>query len=357
VLIDGTLQRRWGSKIALKGRYHDAVRSTSGHVVTTEGIHWLCLMLLVPSPWSTREWALPFFAIPTRSPALSQQLGKPHRTIPDYAQLLIRLVRRWQPDRELILVGDSAFAVARLGHTCRRLGVRLVSRLLLTAQLYDPVPIQPRGKPGVKPKKGPRQVKLQARLAHRDPGRTPWLTTEIDWYAGQHLPMEVATQLALWHRDGEEPLPIRWVLLRDPTGKRDPFALFCTDDTVSMLQIIAWYLSRWQVEITFEEARAHLGFQTQRHWSARAVHRTTPCLLGLFSVVLLLAHQLFPDQLPTRQAAWYTKQEPTFVDALAAVRRHLWAEMNAPTQLPPSALANPSSPLMTLLMDAASYAA
>ncbi len=144
---------------------------------------------------------------------------------------------------------------------------------------------------------------------------------------------------------------------RDPAGKRDPFALFCTDESTSVQQIIAWYLSRWHIEVTFQEARAHLGFQTQRHWSTLAVHRTTPCLLGLFSVVLLLAHQLFPTQLPTRQAAWYRKQEPTFVDALAAVRRHLWLEMNAPTRIPPSALANPSSPLLTILVDAASYAA
>jgi hypothetical protein len=357
LLIDGTLERRWGPKIALKGRYHDAVRSTKGHPVTTEGIHWLCLMVLVPSPWSAREWALPFLAIPTRSPALSRALGRSHRTVPDSAQLLIRLVRRWQPDREMILVGDSAFAVARLGHTCRRLGVRLVSRLLLTAQLYDPVPLQPRGKPGVKPKKGPRQAKLTDRLAQTDPAQAPWLNTEIDWYDGQRLPMEIATQIALWHRDGEEPLPIRWVLLRDPSGERDPFALFCTDDHVSMRQIIAWYVCRWQIEVTFQEARAHLGFQTQRHWNARAVHRTTPCLLGLFSLVLLLARQLSPAHLPTRHAAWYTKQEPTFVDALAAVRRHLWLEMNAPTRIPRSALANPPSPLVTLLIEAASYAA
>src|SRR5215469_1819902 len=181
LLIDGTLERRWGRRIAYKGRYHDAVRSQTGHVVTTEGIHWLCLALLVPSPWGGREWALPIVAVPTRSPALSQQLGKPHRTVPDYAQLLIRLVRRWQPDRELILVGDSAFAVARLGHTCRRLRVRLVSRLLLTAELYDPVPLQPRGKPGVKPKQGPRQIKVPDRLAQTSSAQTPWLTTEIDW--------------------------------------------------------------------------------------------------------------------------------------------------------------------------------
>lgn len=357
VLIDGTLERRWGHKITLKGRYHDAVRPTSGHPVTTEGIHWRCLMLLVPSPWGACAWALPFLTIPTRSPALSQRVGKPHRTTPEYAQVLIRLVRRWHPDREMILVGDSTFAVARLGHTCHRLGVRLVSRLLLAAQLYDPVPLQPKGKPGVKPKKGPRQPKLQDRLGDNGPSPTSWLSAEIDWYAGQRLPLEVATDTALWHRDGEEPLPVRWVLLRDPTGKRDPFALFCTDESASMPQIIAWYLSRWQIEVTFEEVRAHLGFQTQRHWSARAVRRTAPCLLGLFSVVLLLAHHIYPIQLPTRQAAWYAKGQPTFIDALAAVRRHLWAEMNAPRPPTTSALANPPSALITMLMETAGYAA
>jgi hypothetical protein len=154
LLIDGTLERRWGPKIALKGRHHDAVRSQPGHVVTTEGIHWVCRSLLVPSPWGRREWALPVLTVPTRSPALSQRLGKPHWTVPQYAQVLVCLVCRWYPNRELLLVRDSAFAAARLGHTCREHGVRLVSRLLLNAQLYDPIPPQPKGKPGVKPKKG-----------------------------------------------------------------------------------------------------------------------------------------------------------------------------------------------------------
>jgi hypothetical protein len=354
LLIDGTLERRWGPKIALKGRYHDAVRSQTGHVVTTAGIHWLCLALLVPSPWGGREWALPILAVPTRSPALSQQLGKPHRTVPDYAQLLIRLVRRWQPDRELILVGDSAFAVARLGHTCRERGVRLVSRLVLNAQLYDPVPPQPRGKPGVKPKKGPRQPKLCDRLSDE---ATVWQTEVLPWYAGQSLAMDLTNGTALWHRDGEAPLPIRWVLLRDPSGKRRPCALFCTDPAATMHQIIACYVSRWQIEATFEEVRCHLGVETQRQWSARAIARTTPCLLGLFSVVLLLALRLSPTGLPTRQAAWYAKRAPTFADLLALVRRQLWTEMNSPAALETAPLGNPSALVLELLIEAACYAA
>jgi DDE superfamily endonuclease len=178
LLIDGTLQRRWGPRIALKGRYHDAVRSTSGHVVTTEGIHWVRLALLVPRPWGGRQWALPVLTVPTRSPALRHKLGKPHRTLPQEAQVLVRLRRRWYPTRALLLVGESAFAAARLGHTCRQRGVRLISRLLLNAQLYDPVPPQPKGTPGVKPQKGLRQPKLGDRLTDE---ATVWQTEELPW--------------------------------------------------------------------------------------------------------------------------------------------------------------------------------
>jgi hypothetical protein len=158
------------------------------------------------SPWGGREWALPVLTVPTRSPALSQKLRKPHRTIPQSAQTLVRLMRRWYPTRELLLVGESAFAAARLGHTCRACGIRLVSRLLLNAQRYDPVPPQPKGKPGVKPKKGPRQPKLSDRLTDE---ATVWQTEELPWYAGQSLTMDLTTGTALWHRDGEAPLPIR----------------------------------------------------------------------------------------------------------------------------------------------------
>ena len=350
LLIDGTLERRWGKRIAYKGRFHDAVRSASGHVETSEGIHWLCVMLLVRIPWCQRPWALPVLSVPTLTPATSAKLGKRHRTTAQAAQILIALIRRWYPEREIVLIGDGGFAATSLGHTCRRLQVRFVSRLLLTAQLYDPVPPQPKGKPGVKPKKGPRQRKLTQHLTNCT---TTWLSQEIAWYAGQQLKMDLLDGTALWHRDGEDPLPLRWVLLRDPSGKRSPFALFCTDPTVAMLQIITWYVCRWNIEVTFEEARAHLGLETQRQWSTPAIARTTPCLLGLFSLVVLMAHTLHPAHLPTRQTAWYPKAEPTFVDALAAVRRHLWTQHNSPTLHVPWGGVNSSEEILDTLIDVA----
>jgi hypothetical protein len=362
LVVDGTLERRRGRKVAWKGRFHDATRSQSGHVVTSDGIHWVCVMLLVTVPWSRRRWALPFLAIPTFSPATSAKLGKPHRTAPERTEGLVRLIRRRQPHRTIHLVGDSGFAVVRLAHVCGTVRVRLISRLVLNAQLYDPPRVRPASTPGVKPKKGPRQPKLVDRLdaTTAAAGHTAWQRRVVAWYGHQQRQLDVATGTALWHTDGCDPLPIRWVLVRDPRGRLSPYALFCTDQEVDALMILAAYLQRWNVEVTFEEARAHLGLETQRQWTTRAIGRTTPCLLGLFSVVVLMAHAAHPDRLPTRQTAWYPKPEATFSDALAAVRRHLWttwANRNAPA--PPGAplVANPPAQLLSFLVDAACYAA
>jgi hypothetical protein len=112
---------------------------------------------------------------------------------------------------------------------------------------------------------------------------------------------------------------------RDPFGRFDPQALLCTDLTLTAETIIGYYVRRWQVEVTFEETRRHLGVETQRQWRDRAIARTTPILLGLFSLVTLLATRLVHDgRLPTRTVAWYAKAMPTFSDALAAVRREWW---------------------------------
>jgi hypothetical protein len=362
LVVDGTLERRRGRKVAWKGRFHDATRSQSGHVVTSDGIHWVCVMLLAPVPWSRRRWALPFLAIPTFTPAISAKLGKAHRTAPERAEVLVRLIRRWQPHRTIQLVGDSGFAVLRLAHVCGTARIRLVSRLVLNAQLYDPPPVRPASTPGVKPKKGPRQPKLCDRLdlttAAAD--HTIWQRQAVAWYGHQRRRLDVATGTALWHTDGCDPLPIRWVLVRDPQGRLSPYALFCTDQEADATAILAAYLQRWNVEVTFEEARAHLGLETQRQWTTRAVGRTTPCLLGLFSVVVLMAQAAHPDRLPTRQAAWYHKPEATFSDALAAARRALWAacaNQNSPALPGAPLLANPPAQLTSFLVEAACYAA
>ena len=117
--------------------------------------------------------------------------------------------------------------------------------------------------------------------------------------------------------------------MRDPQEEFAPQGLLCTDLTVEPAQILSWFVLRWQMEVTFQEARRHLGVETQRQWSELAIRRTTPALLGLFSIVTLFAHQrmvLQSSGVLLRQAAWYRKAYPTFSDALLVVRWELWAE-------------------------------
>lgn len=297
LLVDETLERRRGPKIAYKSYFRDPVRSTKKHPVKSEGIRWLSMALLVEVPWSEkRQWALPFLTVPVLAPKTSEEMGKPHRTLIDKTQLLVRLVRRWQPKREVVLVGDGSYAAVRLGHTCRGLSnegpmARLVARLRLDATLHSPPGPQPEGKRGPKPKKGRREPSLKARL--EDP-QSEWRTVSVPWYAGEEKTLEMMTGTSLWYRAGESPLPIRWILLRCPEQQQQqqqsfpPIALFCSDPESSVGQIVGWFVGRWSIEVTFEESRAHLGLETQRQWSVRALERSTPCLLGLFSVVVVL---------------------------------------------------------------------
>lgn len=328
--IDETLERRRGSKIKYKGWFRDAIRSTANHVSKSLGIRWICLAVLVSVPWSQRLWALPFMVIPALGPKTSTKLEKRHRTIVDWAIIMIRKVRYWQPGREIVLAGDGSYAAVTLVQYCqrRKQPVKLVSRLRLDARLFDFPSPRPKGKRGPKPKKGARQPKLASRLT--DP-KTRWQTLKIPWYGGEEKVIETVTGKSLWHRRGMDPVPIRWVLIRCPEDSFKPEAIFCSDPNVSAAQIISWFIARWNIEVTFEEVRAHLGFETQRQWSDRAIERTTPCLFGVFSLVVLMAMALHSDTLPIRQASWYPKQEATFSDALAAVRSDLWRSVNCST--------------------------
>jgi hypothetical protein len=330
LVVDETLERRRGRRIKYKGWFRDPIRSTVNHVSKSLGIRWICLAILVPVPWSQRLWALPFLALPALGPKTSDKLRKRHRTIVDWAMIMIEKVRTWQPDREIALVGDGSYAAVILVQRCQRLRrpVKLVSRLRLDACLHDFPGPQPKGKRGPKPKKGARLPNLAARLA--DP-KTRWQERKVLWYGGEEKEIEIVTDVCLWYRQGLAPVPIRWVLLRCPEDSFKPQAFFCSAPQLPAAQIIAWFIARWNIEVTFEELRAHLGFETQRQWSDKAIERTAPCLFGIFSLVVLMAKVLHPDTLPVRRASWYRKEEATFIDALAAVRSDLWRSVNYST--------------------------
>ncbi|NTV99995.1 MAG: transposase [Oscillochloris sp.] len=322
--LDDHIERRRGAKIKARGIYRDAVRSSKSFFVKTSGLRWLCMMLLVPIPWAQRVWALPVLSVLAPSERYHQERGQRHKTLTDWARQMITQVRRWLPERLLVVVADSTYAALELLAACQGLPqpVTLITRLRLDAGLYDPPPPPKKGQRGRPPQKGKRQPTLLARLS--DPA-TDWQTVTVRWYGGLTRTVRLATGTALWYHSGKPLVAIRWVLLTDPEGKFLPQALLSTEASHTPLQIVEWFVQRWQLEVTFEEARAHLGVETQRQWSELALLRTTPALLGLFSLVTLFAHHLLQGQnLPVRQAAWYTKALPTFSDTLAFVRQHLW---------------------------------
>ncbi len=326
LVIDETLERRRGKKIKYKGWFRDPILSTKKHVVKALGLRWICLTILVPIPWSQRTWSLPFMTVLALGKKTSAKLNKRHRTIVQWTEFMIDKVQRWQPDREIALVGDGSYSAIVLVQRCQRFKkpVKLVSRLRLDARLFDFPGSQPKHKRGPKPKKGKRQTKLSQRL--EDP-ETDWQKLKVMLYGKEHL-IEFITAISLWHTPGQEPVPLRWVLVRCPDESFEPAAVFCSDPHISAKQIVVWFSLRWNIEVTFEELRAFLGFETQRQWSDRAIERTTPCLFGIFSLVTIMAKVLYPTVLPIRQTSWYIKDDATFSDALAAVRRHLWHHLN-----------------------------
>ena len=321
--IDETIERRRGGKIAARGIYRDPVRSSKECCVKTSGLRWISLMVLTSIPWAKRVWALPFLTVLAPSQRYHEQHGKRHKTLTHWARQMIRQLHRWLPERRLIIVTDGGDAVVEVlaSMLCLPL-VSIVTRLRLDAALYDPAPQREAGKKGRPAVKGKRQPTLAKRLT--DP-QTVWQTGTVSCYGGIIRPVELATGTARWYHPGVPPVPIRWVLIRDPQGKFASQAVLCTDQNADSTQILEWFVMRWPVEVTFHEVRTHLGVETQRQWSDLAILRTTPALLGLFSLVTIFAHQLLDDHpFPVRQAAWYSKALPTFSDTLAFVRQQLW---------------------------------
>jgi hypothetical protein len=356
--IDEHLERRKGKKIAPKGIYRDAARSSKEYLTKASGLRWLVMMLLIPLPWAGRVWALPFLTVLAPSERYHQERKQRHKTLARWAGQMIGQVSRWFSSRQLVVVADSAYAVIELLDQIsrRQRPVTMVTRLRLDAALYEPAPEREPGTMGRPRKKGKRLPTLAGVAAD---AQTSWRRiTVARWYSRGARPVEIVSETAVWYHAGKPPVEIRWVLIRDPWGEFDTQALLCTDREATPEQILAWFVQRWPLEVTFEEARAHLGIETQRQWNEQAIRRTTPVLLGLFSLVTLWAHQLQQQgKLSVRQAAWYRKKRPTFSDALAAVRRELWECALFTTCTPKSDIQKLQQALLERFADTLCYAA
>jgi len=357
IAIDETIERRKGKKIKAKGVYRDAVRSSEKKVIHCFGLKWISMMAIIPLPWSKRPWGLPFFTVLAPSKAHNESEKKQHKTTVDWACQMIKQVRRWLPNHSIILVGDGAYAAIKLLLCCIGLPtlVSLISRLRLDACLYDfPPPEQP-GKRGPKPKKGDKQPSLKERIKDQS---TEWVPITIDWYDRIKYDLEIFSGISLWYTPGFNPVPIKWVVVRDPAGKLRTEAFFSTDLEASEEQILTWFVLRWNIEVTFEELRAHLGVETQRQWSDLAIARTTPALFGLFSIVVLMALELLKSKPMTiLNSAWYKKTDATFSDVIALVRRHIWYSKNYNNSSNPSDSTYFHDGFLETLLDLVCYAA
>lgn len=331
--LDDTIERRRGAQIKAKGVYRDPVRSSHSHFVKASGLRWLSLMLLAPIPWAKRVWALPFLTVLAPSERYYQGKARKHKKLTQWAQQMVMQARRWLPQRFLVVVADSSFAVIELLWQLRRIQnpICMITRLRLDAALYEPAKPAP-GAKGRPRKKGQRLPTLETVAVDK---HTPWQRLTVQqWYGEKQRMIEITSQTAVWFHSGQPPLPIRWVLVRDPKQIFKTQALLCTDPRGSAEQIVHWFVRRWQVEVTFHEVRTHLGVETQRQWADLSILRITPALLGLFSMVTLLANlHARKQKLPVQRTAWYPKKLPTFSDALALVKETLFMQHYFATSL------------------------
>ncbi len=355
--IDDTLERRRGEKIKAKGIYRDPVRSSRSHVVKASGLRWLCAMVLAEISWAGRVWALPFLTVLCPSERYHQQRGQRHKTLSQWAAQVIGLFCRWLPGREVVVVADSSYAVlALLKQVSDMPDVSLITRLRLDAALYDPAPPRTPRQHGRPRKKGARRPPLQHVL---DEPQTQWTPVTVpNWYGGGARAVEICTDTAVWYHTGLPPVTMRWVLIRDPQGEFEPQALVSTHLEHTPAQMLEWFVRRWTMEVTLEEARAHLGIETQRQWNDLAIGRPTPALYGLYALVTLMAHALLQSEARVvRTAAWYVKSRPTFADAIALVRRELWSSCHFAMSEPHPEMVKIPRSVFERLTDTVCYAA
>ena len=323
--VDDTLERRRGAKIKAKGIYRDPVRSSRSHGVKASGVRWLWALLLAEIPWAGRVWALAVLTALCPSARYHQQRGQRHKTVPQWAGQVLGLLPRWLPEREVMVVADSSYAVlALLKQVSAIPGMRLIPRLRVAAAPYDPAPRR-------KPRQNRRPRKKGARrptLEHvRNEPQTQWTgLTFSKWYGGGAREVEVCTNTAVWYHTGLPLVALRWVVIRDPQGEFAPQAVLSTHLAHTPGQMLEWFVRRWTMAVTVEEARAHLGIESQRQWNDLAISRPTPALFGLYWLGTPLAHTLLgATARRVRTAAGCAKVRPTFSDALAVVRRELWS--------------------------------
>lgn len=325
LVADDTVDGKNGDHVWAKSAHRDPTRSTRAKTQIRYGHKWLVMCILVQLKGWERPWALPILCglcIPRR---IGLQIKRRQKTASQLArQMLVRLMRLL-PDRKFVLTGDYQVITHETVAFARRHAdrVTVIGRLRGDANLYAPPVHRNRPQNAGRIKKGKKLPSPARQIA-----QLKVIEQEVGWYGNKRRTVRYVTEQALWHNmHTTSTSPIRWVaVLGDPKQDMETAYFFCSDTTAKAGWIIERYARRWNIEVTFEESRALLGLETTRHWCRQSVLRVTPIMLGLFSVVTLIWNELPAARrwVVSTATPCYHKTQPTFADALAAVRRELW---------------------------------
>jgi SRSO17 transposase len=365
--VDDTLCRKRGLTLYGAGMHYDPLISSRAKSLVSWGHDWVVLCLIIVHPfWApTKVFALPVaFRLyrnrqgltkgkkdrakgkkgRAKAKAAKTKHDPDHRTRPELALELINLVARWFPDDEIILTGDSAYGGASI---LRHLpaNVHLISHVHPKGALYRPAP------PKAAKTRGPARKK-----GERLPGMAEWaqdpnqLWTELTFAQfGFHATVAVKTIQALYYKAGGDRL-LRIVLVHDLQGKRPDQMFYCTKLEWTAQQILSAYACRWAIECTFENCKQLLGLEDPANRLPKAVQRTAPMALILYSVVVVWFHQGGHRSLRFPIRPWYPKkEEPSFADLLTALRRVSYAEKTERLLSKPSRLKTWTTQLTELL--------
>ncbi|CAG0930590.1 hypothetical protein TFLX_01843 [Thermoflexales bacterium] len=222
------------------------------------------LMLLVPIPFAQRVWALPFLTRLAPSEHYYEGKTRAPKKLTDWLRQALLQIRRWLPDRAIVFVADSSYAVIDLLANLIQLltPITMVVRFRLDAALYEPVPARRPGQQGRPRKKGARLPTL-AHVALNP--HTRWQRHSMRyWYGEVKRVIEITSGTAVWFHCGHPAVPLRWVIVRDPRGKFKTQALLCTDLQATPQQIVNWFVQRWQLEVTFRDVRETSPLRARR---------------------------------------------------------------------------------------------
>ncbi len=327
--VDDTLCRKRGLTVYGTGMHHDPLISSRSKKLTSWGHDWVVVTLVVAFPWwaPTKVFALPIVwrlyrnrQGVTKGKKKRKHAGKAkpppgYRTRPELAVEMLQMLAAWFPERTLMVTGDSAYGGASV---LQRLpeNMHLISHVHPKGALYEPAPKDQSGRRGRRRKKG----KRLPGMAEWANNRQPWETLVFDQF-GFHATVKVKTIQALYYTAGKDRL-LTIVLVRDVLGKRPDQMFYSTRLDCDAREVLSTYAVRWAIEVTFENCKQLLGFEDPANRKEKAVRRTAPMALVLYSLIVAWFHEEGHRHLKFPDRPWYPqKEEPSFADMLTTLRR------------------------------------